>query len=313
MVLIETGNREQGAGGSAQRVACSVQRTRSLRKFCFLCVLCVLCVYSLSANPSEAVSLSSEISRLQALSRDDNSYGRFQALMELARLYRLSGDSGAALGAYEDALVIFPNDGQVLLEMGRLLVSLGEYERALFAFNTLLSGNRELELLVQGLYYISLLDAFHLGNTQALEGLAEESLFSEYHSRIFYTLWLITEDRNWENRLLRDFPKSLEAGIISHEVELSAIPLWLFFPGRESITLSPRPAETVFFQTGLFNLEENALSGADLLSRAGFAPHVIRRQVNNMDYWAVGIYSNREINTVIRQLNDAGFEAFPVR
>ena len=285
-----------------------------MRKLGVLCVLlCVLCDLRLSASPYETISLSSEITRLQGLSRNQNTQSRVQAFLDLARLYRLSGDTEAALKAYEDAFVISPNDGQVLLEMGHLLVSQGEYDRALFAFNSLLSGNREMELLVQGLYYVSLLDAFRLGDITALTGLVNEALFRNYHSRILYTLWIVTGDRSWQNRLLRDFPQSPLAGILSHRVELGVIPLWLFYPGRESITLSPEPAGLVFFQTGLYNLEENAQIAADSLRRSDFSPQILRRRVNDTDFWAVGIYSSMDENAVIRQLNNSGFDAFPVR
>jgi len=292
-------------------------RFKNLLPFLFFLFL------SVSVFPQNPVSVSEEISTLERLSRVQNSQERYLAFMNLARLYQLRGDSEAALNAYESALNVSPNDGQALLELGRLLLSMGEFERAAFAFSALLSGNRDRELLVLGRYYAAKLEALHSGNIRGLAALSNDPEFALYHSSILYALWRISEDRSYVNRLIREFPNSPEANIINFSVELSPTPFWILFPGRTpQIQASLLPPETqstqapggqVFLQTGLFSREANAISAADNLRRAGFDARIIQRQVNNINHWAVGIYAGSDSNADIRRLREAGFESFPVR
>ena len=297
----------------------------------FLC--CFIIVFfpvRLFANP--AIPLSAEISRLEGISLSQNSQSRYQAYMDLARLHRLSGNPEAALRSFAGALTVSPNDGQALLEHGRLLMSMGEYEQAAFSFSSLLAGSRDNILLTQGRYFAAKLEAFR-GNTQALTALATNQDFIEYRSSIYYILWKLTEEKHWENRLITEFPHSPEARIAAEEAVLNPSPLWMLFPGRDSVQAAgqlqpqealppqaqaaPPPAQVppnaVFLQTGLFSRHDNAVNRAELLRRAGFEPHIVQRQVNNSEHWAVGIYSAGDSNAAIRQLREAGFESFPVR
>jgi len=132
-------------------------------------------------------------------------------------------------------------------------------------------------------------------------------------------------------------PQSPEAGIAGGKVLPSASPLWLLFPGRESISpnqaapaapaaqtpvpqitaappsVSQMPAtHTSLLQTGLFSRQENAQTQADNLKKAGFAPEVFPRQVNGANYWAVGVPYGNDMSSMIRRLKDAGFDSFPI-
>ncbi|MCL2374801.1 MAG: tetratricopeptide repeat protein, partial [Treponema sp.] len=115
------------------------------------------------ANVS-AVSLSSEIFRLETLASGAPVNGsipspqaRRDAFLALARLHRLSGNHHAALRAYEGALSIFPNDARALLDQGRFLISIGEYDRAAVAINAL---PRAGEFGIEGRYLAAKLEAF---------------------------------------------------------------------------------------------------------------------------------------------------------
>ena len=301
----------------------------SIKKLIVLCGFFLFIIFPLfSQNQASAVSLAAEIFRLETIasgsaanspvaSRQD----RRDAFMALARLHLLSGDRQAALSAYEGALALFPNDGRALLEHGRSLISVGEYERAYAAIRILLSGEPERALLIQGRHLSAQLEAFRSGNTQYLAALAIDPDFAEFHSGIYYTLWRLTGLASYQARLAAEFPRSPEAGIASGTVSLAATPLWLLFPGRDSIVLSPPtpiPAAEAppaaapagrFLQAGLFGREANARGFADQLRRAGFEPRIIQRTA---DRWAVGVNSGADVNAMLRRLREAGFEAFPV-
>ena len=284
-------------------------------------ILFILLLLPFYLASEESISINQEISRLERISQGQNTQERYQAYMSLARLHSLRGNSEAALVSYGNALLVSPNDGQALFEQGRILISMGEYEQASFSFNALLAGNRDAELLIQGRYYAAMLDAFRSGNLRPLIALADDIAFREYHSQIIYTLWKLSDDRVWANRLTRDFPNSPEAKIINFTAVLAATPQWIFFPGRNSLSFaSPQSpaaidnANLVFLQIGLFAREANAEAAAERLRHAGFEPIIMRRNVYNAEQWAAGINTQSiNVNNALRQLRDAGFDAFPVR
>ena len=284
------------------------------------------------SDPS--VSLASVISGLEKITLGSASRERYNAFFDLLRLQLLSGDTESAFKTCESALVIFPDDGRLLLEQARLLLSQGEYEKAAAVINTLLKNDKDRELFNQGRYLAAQLVAFRSGDTQALAALAEDPDFAGYRSGIYYTLWKLTDLPSWKTRLTAEFPRSPEAIIAGSDsaMALASTPLWLLYPGRNSIVLgaptvlpavqssaaqtsaapSAQEQPPAFLQTGLFGREENARAMGENLKKAGFEPRITRRSVNGNEYWAVSVGAGRDMNATIMKLKDAGFEAFPV-
>ena len=267
------------------------------------------------------VSLAAEISRLEKLTAPAASRTeRLGAYAGLVRLYQLSGDGEAALKTCESALAAFPGETSFLLEQGRILISMGEYEKASSPLNALMeSENRE--LVKQAQLLSAKLEAFGSASQSfaALAALANDPDFAEFKSDIYYTLWKLTGLASWKNKLTAEFPRSTEAKIASGGVNLSPSPLWLLFPGRNDRDLvsaaSAQPAPTTvtdnFLQAGLFGREENAKALAERLHKAGFEPQVKTRVVNGSDFWAVLVPAGADMNAAIKKLKDAGFESFP--
>ena len=287
------------------------------------------------ANSQDTVPLTAEITRLESFVPGAPRSEQYNALMSLARLYQLSGNSEAQLRSLERALALFPGDGRALVEQGRLFISMGEYERASEAAAALLS--KEKEYLLSGRFLLAQIEAFRSGNMRLLAALVDDSDFSAYKSGIFYTLWTLSGDSEWRNRLTTEFPQSPEAKIAANVVSSSPTPLWLLFPGRDSIRLAePQRAAPVtivspvvqtpapiaqtgtpqsgqLLQTGLFGREENARGLADTLRRAGFASEISRRNVSGNDFWAVLVPGGSDMNATMQRLKNAGFDSFPVR
>lgn len=299
------------------------------------------------AAKSAPVSLASELARLEKLGAAGQSpRERYDAFMSLARLYQLSGNSEAALKACDGALAASPGDGQALLVQTRLLLSLGEYEKAGTALNALIGKDQEKGLLQQGWYLGAQLEAFNSGNTMPLAVLADDPDFAVYRAGIYYTLWKLTGLSSWQTRLIAEFPQSPEAKIAGGGMDSAVTPLWLLYPGRDSIgpaAQTPAPAtsspvsipaasiipsipaappqadgpaaavSSALLQTGLFGQEQNAKNMADNLKKAGFEPQIIKRQVSGGDRWAVCVPSGENENATIKKLKDAGFESFPLK
>jgi len=295
-------------------------------------------------TPPSSAALAAEISRLEKLTLGPAGSAqagaalkeRYNAFLNLVRLHRLSGNSEAALKTCADALAVFPGEGRLLLEQGRLLLSQGEYEKAGEVIKVFLRSGLDNELVLQGRYLDAQIIAFRSGDTQALALLADDPDFAEYHSGICYTLWKLTGLSSWKTRLTAEFPRSPEAKIAASAagVDSAPTPLWLLFPGRESITLAPaasspetqvppavpaaQPAsgqsqDSVLLQCGLFGREDNAKAMSESLKKAGFQPQVSMRNVNGNDRWAVTVPGGKDMNATIKLLKDAGFESFPVR
>ena len=327
------------------------------------------------SSPQNSVSLASEISRLEKLgTAAPSSQERYNAFLGLVRLHQLSGNPEAAVRSCERALAAFPGDGRFLLQQARFLISLGEYEKASAAINALLSREREpvaetpqsaassvrgslpeKELLIQGQYLSAQLEAFRSNNTRQLAGMVTDPDFAAYLGGIYYTLWKLTGLSSWKTRLAAEFPQSPEAKIANAAagVNSAPTPLWLLFPGRDSIVLSGvesrgvnatpaapaastsptspvspsspavRPPQTAaaaepaapstVLQIGLFSREENARAMADRITKSGFAPQISRRQVNGNNFWAVSVPPGTDMNVTIKKLKDAGFDSFPVK
>ncbi|MCL2130037.1 MAG: SPOR domain-containing protein, partial [Treponema sp.] len=289
---------------------------------------------TISFAESVATPLAAEISRLEKLSFGSGNAGdaleRYSAYIHLARLLQLSGDSGGAIKAYNGALALFPGDGRSLFELGRLLISTGEYETAVPLVNALLANNQYREIYIEGRFLAALLEAFRSGNTQNLALLADDPEFLAFRSFIFYALWKVSGLPAWKNRLIAEFPQSPEGRIAGGSMDSAATPLWLLFPGRDGLVISsavspvitaapaappagPSPGPiTGLLQAGLFGSEENARAFAGRLGAAGFQAQISPRTVNNNNYWAVCVPYGNDMNAEILKLKNAGFESFPV-
>ena len=288
-----------------------------------------------SKSDPAAVSLASEISRLEKIVSASgsgqtiaSSMEQYDAYMNLIRLYQLSGNPEAALKACDGALAVSPGDGRALLLRARFLLFMGEFEKADMALKTLPATGQNKDLMIQAQYLAALLEAFRSGATQPLAVLAGNPDFAGNLGAIYYTLWKLTGLSSWKSRLTTEIPQSPEAKIAAASAAVNPMPtpLWLFFPGRDSVVLTgevqpstpaAQPSKAAdqsnVLQTGLFGREANARAMADRLKKAGFEPVVVRKPLNGADFWTVCVPYTNDMNVVIQKLKNAGFESFPVK
>jgi len=296
-----------------------------------VCIFLLVLSFSFLFAGENFASLASEIIRLENLGANSpSSQERHNAFLALARLFQLSGNNEAALKAWESALKINGVDGRSLLEKGRLLISLGEYERALEPLTAIFSGSYSKAIMLEARFLIAQLEAFRYGNLRPLTALVDESDFAGYRPSIYYTLWKIEQNPAWKALLIKDFPSSPEAKIANSTAHQTQTPLWILFPGREDIGLTsptqsaspvaaaiPTPAQPqaaigTVLQAGLFSREEYARALSDKINKAGFRSIVQIKPQNNATYWVVYVPYGSDMNAMIKKLKDAGFESFPV-
>ena len=280
---------------------------------------------------SQNTFLVSEIERMEKLAEDPAQASR--ALVNMAQLYQLSGNREKACEVYFTASAASPQkrDDRILLEAVKLLISMGEFDKAGAELRTILISARDTEVRQSALLINAQLEAFKTGDCGPLGSMADDPDGYFSGSGVLYTLWKISEDDLWKAKLLSFFPRSIEAGIAGKlpGIDQAMTVQWLLLPARTAYPAAPVPgkvAETaaennpalqsqaaaVQLQTGLFNREDNAKKMAEDLAKAGFSPVISWRLLGGADYWAVHVPAGGDVNRTINQLKNAGYESFPV-
>ncbi|MDR2480419.1 MAG: SPOR domain-containing protein [Treponema sp.] len=277
---------------------------------------------------------------------------KHDVLVRLAQLQQLSGNIESAAQNWLSAASLPPEaksapdqrDDFALVSGVYCLGAMGEWDKAEAALGPLLSAVRQGRRSVPE---AARLHAHYLeacarlwkssgSDTAAMTALAENPRYAALRPVIYYTLWKAasaSSGEHWKARLLTEFPQSPEAriaagGDAAHPV-ISASPalMWLFFSGSGGFMSDappaaaaspakpgavPAPAAAKVLQAGLFSNEANARAQSEKIKSAGFDSAVSRRTVNGTGYWVVIVTPGPDINHTIRELKNAGFNAFPV-
>ncbi|MDR0322829.1 MAG: SPOR domain-containing protein [Treponema sp.] len=301
--------------------------------------LVLFTVFSGVCFSQTGVSLKTEIQNLEKIAggQGTSPSERHNALVRLARLRQLSGDIEGAARNWLEAAAAVPGqvDDDALLACAYCLAAMGEWDRARTALEPLL-----LKSVRANFLNISI-NAINTGNTSTLAAIAENPVYSQMKSEIYFMLWKISGGEaaeNWRQRLVNEFPQSPEGRLASGEnsrvVKASPTPFWLFMGGLDSLSVleseplslssavqpaanqSANAVQTVSsqsrLQTGLFSRQENAQAQAASLRQAGFSSSIERRIVNNNEMWAVVVSAGQDTNRTIAALRNAGFESFPL-
>ena len=313
--------------------------------------LCAAVVFPQSAGPA---ALATEIKSLEdSITRPGISAAEKRAAhRSLGQLRELTGDFEGAASHWLQAATADPanTDLFALLSCAYCLVAIGEWDRAQAALNPMLKNSHTPADIMLYARFLEACIKTWTGDSAALVAMANDDAFYTLRNEIFYILWRTSADNTlteyWKNRLLIEFPRSIEARIVAAESGQSGLPLaswditaktsplWLLFPGRGAVTIAPQatppavapPAETpsapapapvlaapgVRLQTGLFSRSENAQNQVEALRRKGFTASIERRTVQGSEYYAV-IVAGSDGTKTGRDLAAAGFESFPLK
>ena len=199
----------------------SIRKISTLFSIAFLII-----VFPLRA---QTVNMAFEIERLEKLAQTPGY--KIGALTRMAKLYQLSGNREKALENWMAAVYAEPGRmyEHALLESVKLLISMGEFDRAAAGLRTILISTQDPGIRQSALYLYPQLEAFRTGEIEPLGLLAEEP-----QSRLFYLLWKITNDNNWKSKLFDSFPQSIEAEILKENSRVNAActPQWIFGTGN---------------------------------------------------------------------------------
>lgn len=152
---------------------------------------------------------------------------------------------------------------------------------------------------------------------------------------ILLTLWHLTGESEYSDKLKKDFPKSMEAAVAKGEVQILPSPFWYFVPksgsdlpdvdieniadsssskSSDSSANSPSSSgeKIVKEQLGLFRDKANAQRLFDKVKEKGFSPEIdTETRPSGTTYYIVIVRENKE-GTIGKQLRTVGFDCYPV-
>jgi tetratricopeptide (TPR) repeat protein len=288
----------------------------------------------LYAQSSAHILLADEMRRLEETVKTSKRSSREQqeAFIRLAQILQLTGNFEGAAKAWKDAALADSQNQHdtALVEGAFCLVALGEMDQAEAQVKPLLQ-NPHPGTRLKARYLHAQIQAFRSEELAPLRALLDDSDYEHYRPGIYYTLWKLSAIELYKTRLLSTYPQSPEARIVTQGASTSGpvsplpLALWLLFPGREQVTLAAPvqdvPGNSVrttvnkeakVLQTGLFSREANAQTMAAQLKAAGFEATVAPRVVKGKSYWAVTVLPGLDIHKTMVQLQEKGFESFPV-
>ena len=159
---------------------------------------------------------------------------------------------------------------------------------------------------------------------------------------VLLTLWYMTDSKEYASDLIKQFPESLEAGIVLGKVMVMPAPFWYFVP-REKVAQNietapvkvkqaddadsvkmpeiktPKSSENTEkyevakkLQLGLFRDKVNAQSYAEKVTKKGFKPYIQEeKRASGTIYYIVVVDENSQ-GTMGTELKTAGFESYPI-
>lgn len=301
-------------------------------------------------SPAEAVEyVQSEVSRLTVPSEKRATYAFLGSLQEALADYSAAQKSyaqaaGLAAGAAEG--MPKKSSERLVLDAVRCALSAGDTENAENYLNSAVRNSKNADVQAT----IKLYEQWSaLSKAQTSEELNEpvammkaylgfDSMLSVRPS-LLLTLWYITADTSFASRLNKEFPSSMEAGIVNGKVQIYPAPFWYFLPRKTAAvpvsvsepetkttavkeeTKNSEPKESSVpqnsekatkLQLGLFRDKANAQSFADKVKEKGFNAYLHEEtKASGTTYYSVVVNETPE-GTLRLQLKSAGFECYPI-
>ena len=149
------------------------------------------------------------------------------------------------------------------------------------------------------------------------------------HPVILLTLWYVTGDKSWSERITKNYPNSTEAAIVKGDVQLLPTPFWFFVPKsgvaeqgtgtfKEDISVAPATKTTAAatttkdskWQLGLFKTESNAKLLCEEVKQKGFDAYIIsEKRASGTTYYIV-LVKDDGTGTTADKLRSSGYDCY---
>lgn len=146
---------------------------------------------------------------------------------------------------------------------------------------------------------------------------------------VILTLWHVTGEAGWAEKLKEDFPGTPECALVKGEIQQLPTPFWYFVPREggavpeveaavSSVSASAdtddssSPQKALYLQLGLFREESNAKSLVAQLKTKGFDARITTETAKSGNVYYLVIVDDNAAGTMSTQLRTAGFDCYPV-
>ena len=258
-----------------------------------------------------------------------------------------------ALNSYASAAAIAAGDAegmpkktseQLVIDAVRCALSFGDYNSAQTYLNSTVRSSKNNQIIA----YVKLYEQWCVlcrstKISDTTESVAMLKTYSTLESmkpvwpQVLLTLWHITGEKSFSDRLKNEYPKSPESAIVKGQAQTLPAPFWYFVPRSSTSTpdveltgtvsekkenstkdkaSSDKTAEKqekiVRQQLGLFKDRSNAQGLVDRLKDKGFTATITSEvRPSGTTYYIVTVDENSK-GTMGDELRTAGFECYPV-
>lgn len=287
-------------------------------------------------SPEEAVKyIQSEILKLTSNSEKRASYAFLGSLQESLADFsgaQLSYAKAAGLAAAQAEGMPKKSSERLVLDAVRCALSTGDTDNAENYLNSKVRNSKNTEIQAT----IKLYEQWCLlTKAEKFEDMKESQAMMKAYLNIdsmksvkpslLLTLWYITGEDEYAKQLTKEFPSSMESGIVNGKIQIYPAPFWYFLPRKTTAVpltqdevqeKTPEPAVTketekiTRYQLGLFRDKNNAENYARKVSEKGFSAYTKTvTKPSGTIYYTVVVDEVPE-NNISQRLKSAGFECY---
>ena len=299
-------------------------------------------------NPQEAAEyIKSQLDAVSVPAEKRALYAFLGSLLESMALYDEAKNSYAAaagIAAGDAAGMPKKSSEMLVIDAVRCALSAGDGDVALQFLNSAVRNSKDESIQAQ----IKLYEQWAaLCNAENADDIAEPvSMLKAYadipsmksvNPSVLLTLWYVTGEADFGNRLVKKYPESAEAGIVTGKVQVMPSPFWYFVPRRKIALTQPSAEEKtvpatengdgtqgeaavkadfsenpVKQQLGLFRDKSNAEEFVRRLNEKNFKGYIQEETRSSGTTYYIVLVDENEDGSMGLKLKSAGFECYPI-
>ena len=299
-------------------------------------------------NPQEAAEyIKLQLDAVSVPAEKRALYAFLGSLLESMALYDEAKNSYAAaagIAAGDAAGMPKKSSEMLVIDAVRCALSAGDGDVALQFLNSAVRNSKDESIQAQ----IKLYEQWAaLCNAENADDIAEPvSMLKAYadipsmksvNPSVLLTLWYVTGEADFANRLVKKYPESAEAGIVTGKVQVMPSPFWYFVPRRKISLTQPSAEEKtvsatengdgtqgeaavkadfsenpVKQQLGLFRDKSNAEEFVRRLNEKNFKGYIQEETRSSGTTYYIVLVDENEDGSMGLKLKSAGFECYPV-
>jgi len=269
-----------------------------------------------------------------------SAYSFLGSLQEQAGLYddaQKSYAAAASINAGDAKEMPKKSTEQLVIDAIRCALSIGDYHSADNYLNTSVKDSKNEKIIAYLKLYKQwsfLCKATSISETSQaivnLKSYLNMSSMKIVHPQILLTLFHITGDETYANKLKTSYSNTLEAGVVNGSINILPTPFWYFVPRNEYIDKNTSNSSSLTDfkkndnnvansnqkrlkqQLGLFRDVENANRLVEKLKENGFVGKIdTEKRPSGTIYYLVYVYEN-DSKTMGELLRTAGFDCYPL-